>query len=58
MPQGVNETTDALESLVEAGAGLNAGFSAGPFGAVVAVTPLFTACEEGNLPCVEALVAL
>lgn len=56
--QGANETTAALESLVEAGAGLNAGLSVGPFGAVVAVTPLFTACEDGHLPSVEALVAL
>lgn len=56
--QGANETTTALESLVEAGAGLDAGLSVGPFGAVVAVTPLFTACEEGNLPSVEAMVAL
>lgn len=56
--QGANESTATLESLVDAGASLDAGLSVGPFGAVVAVTPLFTACEEGNLPSVEALVAL
>ena len=53
-----NETTESLELLVEAGAGMNAGLAVGPFGGVVAVTPLFNACEDGAIANVEALLAL